>query len=115
MDKFYEKACMEARNAKNEIKITDVLPHYGPFNETNKIFIYCSGFEKTLCEELLCIFDKYSTKASLISPKEIICETPVKFKANDMVGIKLKYGSNEINTNINYKFLKLEDLSKPIK
>lgn len=114
IDKIYSDTCTYRRFSNSQPKVTNVLPQMGPFNQTTTLTIYGNGFEAALCENIQCMFGDVSVPAKLDSIREISCKTPLGFKLNSLVDVKIKYGSTILETNKKFRFMTLDALNGPV-
>lgn len=108
---LYSQACSESFSTR--FNVTNVLPTVGPYNETNIVTIYGYGFELALCKPLECVFGNTSVPARLNQIREITCQSPLGFNANDQVRVQIRYDNNLYDTRQTYTFKTPAELKTP--
>ena len=101
----YDRICLNSTLFQSKINVTNVYPHYGPYDKSIEILIYGYGFEITLCEKIICYFDNIQTSGYLDSLNELICPTPLGFNDSQTCNISIGFGEKLVETNLRYTFV----------
>jgi hypothetical protein len=87
------------------MNISDILPAYGPYDQSINITIFGSGFEIAICKKIICKFNEQQTNGIFIDLNEIICPTPLKNNHLSIVSIALIIDKKIIQPGIYFKFI----------
>jgi adenosine deaminase CECR1 len=104
IDYSYKLACNQTFNKVN-MNISDILPAYGPYDQSINITIFGSGFEIAICKKIICKFNEQQTNGIFIDLNEIICPTPLKNNHLSIVSIALIIDKKIIQPGIYFKFI----------
>jgi adenosine deaminase CECR1 len=104
IDSSYQLACNQ-RFYNGIMNISDVLPSYGPVNQSINITIFGEGFQMAICKNIICKFGEIQTNGIFVDINEIICPTPLNNNVVSTVSISLVIGNTTVQSGFNYKFL----------
>jgi adenosine deaminase CECR1 len=104
IDYSYKLACNLTFNKVN-VNISDVLPSYGPYNQSINVTLFGSGFEIAICKEIRCKFNEQETNGIFVDLNEIICPTPSKNIHLSTVSIAIIIDNQIIQSGIYFKFI----------
>ncbi|CAF1612843.1 unnamed protein product [Rotaria sp. Silwood1] len=104
IDSSYILACNQTFS--NVImNISDILPTYGPYNQSINITLFGSGFEIAICKNIICKFGEKETNGIFIDLNEIICPTPLTNNDISIVPISIVINNEIFESGLNYKFV----------
>jgi len=104
IDSSYQLACNQTFS-NGIMDISDVLPSYGPVDQSINITLFGEGFEMAICKNIICKFDEIQTNGIFVDINEIICPTPLNNNIDSTVSISLVIGNTTVQSGFNYKFL----------
>ncbi len=87
------------------MNISDILPAYGPYDQSINITLFGSGFEIAICKQIICKFDEKQTNGIFVNLNEIICPTPLNNNNFSTVSISIIIDNKIVQSGINYKFV----------
>jgi hypothetical protein len=87
------------------MNISDILPGYGPYNQSINVTLFGSGFETAICKQIICKFGEKETNGILVDLNEIICPTPTTNKTLFTVSVSIKIDNELIESGLNYQFV----------
>ena len=87
------------------INVSNILPSYGPFNQSINVTLYGMGYEKAICQQIICRFGDIKTNGILVDINEIICPTPNGNNRISSVPVSLIINDEIIPTGHQYRYL----------
>lgn len=105
IDIFYQSICTQKSKNSMQLNVTDLLPAYGPNDQSIDVFVYGFGFDMAFCQEVSCLFDEVRTDGVLYKIDQIRCATPTGFSVNQVASLSIQIGNNVYNTGKKYKFV----------
>ena len=104
IDSSYTSACNKTfPNIK--MNISDILPEYGPYDQSINVTLFGSGFEIAICKNIICQFGQKQTNGIIVDLNEIICPTPSNNNDLSTVSVSLIIDNKIIQSGLNYKFV----------
>jgi hypothetical protein len=85
--------------------ISDLLPAYGPYDQSINVTLFGSGFEIAICKNIICQFGEEETNGIFGDLNEIICPTPLKNTDHSVVSISLVINNKTIQSGLNYTYV----------
>jgi hypothetical protein len=101
----YTEMCKNVSLITNNINITNIYPSYGPNDLSIKVTIFGYGYETFLCKEIKCVFGNVETSGLLNKLNEIVCDSPVSFKENDVANVSIRADNATFNTSVSFRFV----------
>lgn len=114
---IYDEICTDRdllNLADNGLNTTDLLPAYGPSNQSIQITLYGYDFDSiALCKkDIQCLFDDVSSQGFLAELNQIKCVTPAsKFQSGHEALLKIKINDRVYETGFKFKFVPSTSLS----
>jgi hypothetical protein len=87
------------------MNIFDILPEYGPHDQSINVTFFRSGLEMAMCKKIICKFGEKQTNGIIVDLNEIICPTPSKNNDLLTVSVSLIIDNKIVESGLNYKFV----------
>ncbi len=104
IDISYTLACNQ-QFSNVTMNISDILPEYGPHDQSINVTLFGSGFEIAMCKKIICKFGEKQTNGIIVDLNEIICPTPSKNNDLLTVSVSLIIDNKIVESGLNYKFV----------
>ncbi len=108
VNSMHATICFNSRKfvGLEQIQIANVLPSYGPANESTELILFGKGFEATLCKQIHCLFDSVRTLARLMRIDQISCSTPMHmFSANQTMHVFIQVDNLIFDSGFKFLFV----------